>query len=479
MTDACSSSGGKIFLVGLGPGSEAHMSGRAREAIAQADVVIGYSTYIKLVADMLDGKQVVRKGMTEELDRCYEALAAAREGKTVALVSSGDSGVYGMAGPTYEVLLQSGWQPGDGVEVEVVPGSSAINSCAALVGAPLTHDFCSISLSDLLTPWPVIAGRLEAAAKADFVVALYNPKSGRRTGQILEAQRILLQYRKPTTPVALVKSAYRRRQAIHITQLDQMAECEIGMLTTVLIGNSHTFVKQGLMVTPRGYANKYSLQKQTESADRARDRVHEGEHAGRSLSMGLLGWKACVRNFFQENDHATLRQAAEHFGMPTADILAALASRAEGEPECPYQTVQVNPASLDAMLAQVQEWGPLRAVVRSEGGGVAELLLRGEPFQIASNSGKETWLNLVTSGFHLHVNWSQVAQAWLAGRNGILQGAYFLDAKGHMVFSLLPRTEAEKPAIKLAFDVHELGIRFDLLQPELELSSPKEEHENE
>eukprot|EP01071_Lankesteria_metandrocarpae_P000253 Lankesteria_metandrocarpae@DN10393_c0_g1_i1.p2 len=146
---------GKIFLVGLGPGSQDHMSLRAREAIAQADVVIGYATYIKLVMDLVDGKEVIRKGMTEELDRCYEALERARQGKTVALISSGDTGVYGMAGPTYEVLLQSGWKPGDGIEVEVVPGSTALNACAALVGAPLTHDFCSISLSDLLTPWPV------------------------------------------------------------------------------------------------------------------------------------------------------------------------------------------------------------------------------------------------------------------------------------------------------------------------------------
>ncbi|HNL92809.1 MAG TPA: precorrin-3B C(17)-methyltransferase, partial [Pseudomonadales bacterium] len=187
---------GKIFLVGLGPGNEENMTARARAAITQADTVIGYTTYIKLVADLIDGKEVIRKGMTEELDRCHEALARAREGKNVALVSSGDSGVYGMAGPTYEVLLESGWRPGDGVEVEVVPGSSAINSCAALVGAPLTHDACTISLSDLLTPWPTIMRRIEAAARADFVIALYNPKSGRRTQQIVEAQRILLQYRK-------------------------------------------------------------------------------------------------------------------------------------------------------------------------------------------------------------------------------------------------------------------------------------------
>ena len=196
---------GKIMLVGIGPGSAEHMTARARAAIVEADTVIGYVTYIKLVADLLDGKEIIRKSMTEELDRAIEALARAREGKKVALISSGDAGVYGMGGPTFEVLMQAGWTPpevtietdeegneqrivGDGIEVEIIPGASAINSCAALVGAPLTHDFCSISLSDLLTPWPTIARRLDAAAAADFVVTLYNPKSGRRTRQIVEAQ---------------------------------------------------------------------------------------------------------------------------------------------------------------------------------------------------------------------------------------------------------------------------------------------------
>lgn len=278
---------GKIMLVGIGPGSHDHMTKRARDAIAEADVVVGYVTYIKLVADLLEGKEVVRKGMTEELDRAVHALASAREGKKVALISSGDAGVYGMAGPTYEVLFQAGWTPESDVQVEVVPGASAINACAALVGAPLTHDFCSISLSDLLTPWPVIARRLDAVAASDFVVALYNPKSGRRTQQIVQAQALLLRHRKPDTPVAVVKSAYRRRERIELTTLDKMSDCDIGMLTTVLIGNSHTFVQHGLMVTPRGYANKYDL------GDGGSTR--EGEKAGRSLSTGLLGWMENLR----------------------------------------------------------------------------------------------------------------------------------------------------------------------------------------
>ena len=273
---------GKIMLVGIGPGSHDHMTFRARAAIAEADVVVGYVTYIKLVADLLDGKEVVRKGMTEELDRAVSALAAARLGKKVALISSGDAGVYGMAGPAYEVLFQAGWTPEDAVQVEIVPGASALNACAARVGAPLTHDFCAISLSDLLTPWPTIARRLDAAALADFVIALYNPKSGRRTRQIVEAQRLLLRHRRADTPVAVVKSAYRRRERIEFTTLDQMSDCDIGMLTTVLIGNSNTVLRHGLMVTPRGYANKYDMAE----GGGARD----GERPGRSLSSGLNGW---------------------------------------------------------------------------------------------------------------------------------------------------------------------------------------------
>jgi precorrin-3B C17-methyltransferase len=280
---------GKIMLVGLGPGSNEHLTYRARAAIAEADTVIGYVTYIRLVADLVEGKEVIKKSMTEELDRAIEALDRARQGKKVALVSSGDAGVYGMAGPTFEVLFQAGWTPDSDIEVEIIPGASALNTCAALVGAPLTHDFCAISLSDLLTPWPVIARRLDATASSDFVVALYNPKSGRRTRQIVEAQHLFLRHRRPDTPVAIVKSAYRKKQRIEFTTLEKMSECDIGMLTTVLIGNSNTFVKHGLMVTPRGYANKYDVDGGTGSNTKT------GEQPGRSLSTGLNGWIATVQ----------------------------------------------------------------------------------------------------------------------------------------------------------------------------------------
>lgn len=308
---------GKIMLVGLGPGAVEHMTGRARAAIAEADTVIGYATYIRLVEDLLAGKEVVKKGMTEELDRAMEALDRARQGKKVALISSGDAGVYGMAGPTFEVLFQAGWTPDSEIEVEVVPGASALNTCAALVGAPLTHDFCAISLSDLLTPWPTIARRLDAVAYADFVVALYNPKSGRRTRQIQEAQRIFLRHRDPDTPVAIVKSAFRPKQRIEFTTLAQMAEADIGMLSTVLIGNSNTFIRDGLMVTPRGYANKYDVAEGERS-------TKGGEQAGRSLSTGLNGWLEAIR--------ASGKSAAElamEYRLPEDYIAAALAAGPE------------------------------------------------------------------------------------------------------------------------------------------------------
>lgn len=270
---------GRILLIGFGPGADAHLTFRARDAIAESEVVIGYSTYIKLIEDLLDGKEVHRKGMSEELDRVHLAYDLARQGKVVALVSSGDAGVYGMAGPTFEVLAERGWLGDEDPEVavEVVPGVTAVNAVASLVGAPLTHDFCTISLSDLLTPWPVIERRLRAAAEGDFVVALYNPQSKRRDWQLAAARDILLAHRAPDTPVAIVKSAYRDRQNVVLTQLQNMCEHEVGMLTTLLVGNSNTRFAAGKMITPRGYTNKYDL---------ATTDVKPGQKPLRSLVLG-------------------------------------------------------------------------------------------------------------------------------------------------------------------------------------------------
>ena len=413
---------GKILLVGFGPGAAEHMSQRARDAIAESDVVIGYSTYIKLVADLLEGKEVIPKGMTEEIDRCIEAYEQAQQGRVVALVSSGDIGVYGMAGPTYEVLLKAGWTPESKITVEVIPGSTALSACASLVGAPLTHDFCSISLSDLLTPWPTIAKRLKAAASSDFVIALYNPKSGRRTGQIVEAQRIILQYRQPDTPVAIVKSAYRDKQAIQKVRLDEMKDCKIGMLTTVLIGNSTTFLEQGLMITPRGYANKY--------ADITGDAL-AGEQKGISLSMGLMGWKACARTMMRNDDTQTLRSLAEYFNITVCEILSAI-SEAKGDDHAgQFTAAAVDKNKLEDVLRVARQWGLLRAVVRSEAGAVTELMIRADDFTHKGN-----WLSIENDYCHLHVNGSRVTQAWLIRRGDSLSGVYFSDALNETVFNL-------------------------------------------
>lgn len=267
---------GKVLIVGFGPGSHEHITSEARAAIGKADVIVGYRTYVELVKDLVIGKRIISTGMTEEISRAKRAIEIAREGKTVAVISSGDAGVYGMAGLIYDVLREEGWKPGDGLEVHVIPGVSALNSVAALLGAPLMHDFAAISLSDLMTPWEVIRKRLDCAAQADFVIVLYNPKSGRRTHQIAEAQEIFLKHRKPETPVGIVKSAFRDMQHKALTTLSDMLNHEIGMLTTIIIGNSQTYIYEGLMITPRGYQNKYDLA--------AKDRVvRAGQTPGVSL----------------------------------------------------------------------------------------------------------------------------------------------------------------------------------------------------
>jgi len=251
--------GGKLFLVGFGPGNHDHLTFRAREAIGEADVIIGYRTYVRLVRELIEGKEVHYTGMTEELDRARKAVDFAYAGRKVALISSGDVGIYGMAGPALEILKEKSWRRGCGVEVEVVPGVTALSACGSVLGAPIIHDFAAISLSNLLTPWEVIVKRIETAGAADYIIALYNPKSGRRTQQIVETQKLLLKYRRPDTPVGIVKSGLRQGQRVVQTTLADMLNHEIGMLTTILIGNSTTFTYEGLMITPRGYQHKYEL----------------------------------------------------------------------------------------------------------------------------------------------------------------------------------------------------------------------------
>ncbi len=281
---------GILSIVGIGPGAESHITPAALAAITEAELVIGYRTYIGLVKHLLVGKEIVQTGMTEEIGRARAAVERARAGAKVTLVSSGDPGVYGMAGLVFEVLKDIGWKRGESPEIQIIPGITAMNSCSSLVGAPLVHDFCSISLSDLLTPWPVITKRIEAAAAADFVIGLYNPASGRRTRQIVEAQKIIRKHREGTTPAALVKSAYRDLQNAILTDVDHFLEYEIGMLTTVIVGSSNTYVYEGYMVTPRGYKNKYIL---------ADGEVLPGQRPARSLNVpgalqteGVKSWLA-------------------------------------------------------------------------------------------------------------------------------------------------------------------------------------------
>ncbi len=215
-------------------------------------MVIGYKTYLELIKPLLMGKEVISSGMRQERDRCARAIGLAASGKIVALISGGDPGIYGMAGLVFE--LASSTPPDRLPFFEVIPGIAALNACASRLGAPLMHDFASISLSDLLTPWEVIEKRLEAASAADFVIVLYNPKSKARAQQIVEARNIVLKYRDGNTPVGIVRHATRADETITITTLSKMLSNDIDMQSIVIIGNSKTFVWQGLLVTPRGYA---------------------------------------------------------------------------------------------------------------------------------------------------------------------------------------------------------------------------------
>ncbi|MGF1512165.1 MAG: precorrin-3B C(17)-methyltransferase [Elainellaceae cyanobacterium] len=244
---------GQLWLVGTGPGALAQITPAARTAIATADVLIGYSLYVGLVRPLTRPGQIIEAlPITQERQRAERAIALARRGLTVAVISSGDCGIYGMAGLVMETLEQQGWD-GQRPGVQVFPGISALQAAAARVGAPLMHDFCAISLSDLLTPWETIEARLKAAAQADFVTALYNPKSKTRTQPIAVAQEIFLQHRAPDTPVALVRSAYRDDEQVQLTTLAQFLQYPVDMVTTVLIGNRCTRRLGNWLITPRGY----------------------------------------------------------------------------------------------------------------------------------------------------------------------------------------------------------------------------------
>ncbi|HEX2107372.1 MAG TPA: precorrin-3B C(17)-methyltransferase [Nitrososphaera sp.] len=263
-----SSKKGKLYVVGVGPGSHDHMTYRAKQVIEESEVIIGYDTYVSLVEDLIAGKEVYRYAMTQEVDRANQAIEFAENGRIVSLVSSGDPGIYGMVGLIYEILAQKGWsrqaKDNNNIYVECIPGVSSLNSCAALVGSPLMTDFAVVSMSDLLVPWDIIVKRVEAAAIGDYVTVIYNPASKKRVHQLRDTRDVFLKYRKPDTPVAIVKGAYRDSQELVVTTLDKMLEHQdmLGMITTVIVGNSSTYNYEGMMINPRGYTSKYELVKQ-------------------------------------------------------------------------------------------------------------------------------------------------------------------------------------------------------------------------
>jgi len=246
----CGHSRGRISVVGIGPGALEYMTPKAKHEIERADVVVGYATYVKLIQSVIKADATVVSGsMGREVERARTAVMHAVENKRVVVVSSGDAGVYGMAGVVLEAVALENAE----VSIEIVPGVTAATVAAAKLGAPLVGDFAVISLSDLLTPWSVIAKRLEAAAEADFVIVLYNPQSPGRTEPLTNAHRILLKYRSPETPVGVVRLAGRDGEKAVVTTLKEMVDAEIDMVTTVVVGNSTTRVVNGRMVTPRGY----------------------------------------------------------------------------------------------------------------------------------------------------------------------------------------------------------------------------------
>ncbi len=240
---------GRVVVAGIGPGDRQDMTGRCLDALAGADILCGYDRYVELVRPLFPGKPVIATGMKREVERCRRALEAAASGKTVAMICGGDPGVYGMAGLIYQLSIE--YPP---VEIDVVPGVSAAMAGAAVLGAPLMHDFAVVSLSDLLTPWERIAGRLRGAAAAGFIICLYNPASRRRRDTLARACDILLEHRGPDTVCGWTRNVGRDGQASGILTLGELRDWRADMFATLFVGSDETRTVNGKMVTPRGYA---------------------------------------------------------------------------------------------------------------------------------------------------------------------------------------------------------------------------------
>lgn len=242
---------GKIIVAGIGPGGKEDITPAVIDAIVASDVVVGYKYYFQFVENLIRPETLcVDSGMKKERERAVEAFAYAEQGKTVCVISSGDSGIYGMAPLIYEMRIERK----SNIEVEVLPGISAFQKAAALLGCPIAHDFCVVSLSDLMTPWLTIEKRVEAAAVADFITAVYNPKSKGRYWQLYRLQELFLKHRSPDTPVGYVRQAGREEQEVKLTTLADFDPEDVDMFTIVVIGNSQTYISaDGKMITPRGY----------------------------------------------------------------------------------------------------------------------------------------------------------------------------------------------------------------------------------
>ena len=247
---------GKIIVAGIGPGSKEDITPAVLDAVRQADVIVGYKYYFQFIEPFVkEGCECIDTGMKKERERAEQAFEQAEQGKTVVVISSGDAGLYGMAPLIYE--MKQAHQ--SDVEIDTLPGISAFQKAASLLGAPIGHDMCIISLSDLMTPWEVIERRIKAAAVGDFVTAVYNPKSHGRYWQLYRLQEIFLKYRSVDTPIGYVRQAGRDEQAIKVTTLEQFDPEEVDMFTVILIGNSQSYVTDGRIITPRGYYRENPL----------------------------------------------------------------------------------------------------------------------------------------------------------------------------------------------------------------------------
>lgn len=238
----------KLYAIGIGPGGSGYLAPKAKEILLQSDVIVGYHTYIQLISELTEGKEVIQTGMKNEVERCERAVKEAAAGKKTAVVSSGDAGIYGMASLLYEIAASV-----DGVEIEVIPGITAAAAAASVLGSPLTNDFAVISLSDLLTPADIIEKRLDGVSQADMVVCLYNPQSQKRKDYLQKACDISLRHKPPGTWCGYVRNALREDESHQICTLQELREAQVDMFTTVIIGNSATQIIDEKLVTTRGY----------------------------------------------------------------------------------------------------------------------------------------------------------------------------------------------------------------------------------